>query len=72
MKNKAKKKKIKSPSFGELYVDLIKMRDNSPKQRKFNKLMIKPNKTAADMKLLAKLLSEGSKQFKAVKGKVKK
>ena len=54
MKKNTKKKKTKPPSFGELYVDVIKMRDDSPKQRKINKLMIKANKSSADMKLLGK------------------
>ena len=62
MKKKTKKKKIKSPSIGELYLDVIKRRDNSPKQRKINKLMMKPNATAADKKLLAELLTDGSKK----------
>ena len=66
MKKKRKKtKKLKSSGFGKLYFDVIKNRDNSPKQRKINKLMSKPNKTAVDMKLLGKLLTEGSKKWKA-------
>ena len=60
-KKKIKKKKTKPPSFGELYFDVIKNRDDTPKQRKFNKLMSKPNKKAADWKLLGKLLTEDSK-----------
>ena len=62
MKKKIKKEKTKSPSFGELYFDVIKNRDDTPKQRKFNKLMSKPNKTSAEMKLLGKLISEDSKK----------
>ena len=48
-------------SFGALYIDTIKDRDRSPKQEKINKLMMKPNATAADWKLLAKLLTDDGK-----------
>jgi hypothetical protein len=67
MIKKKKKKKATSSSFGELYVDVIKNRDNSPKQRKINKLMMKPNARKEDMKLLAELLTDGSKNL--AKGK---
>ena len=72
MKKKTKKKKTTSSSFGELYVDVIKNRDNSPQQRKINKLMMKPNATAADKKLLAKLLTDGSKKWEVGTIKIKK
>ena len=62
-KKTKKKKKATSSSFGRDYVDIIKNRDNSPKQRKINKLMMKPNATKEDMKLLAELLTDGSKNL---------
>ena len=72
MKKKTKKKKATSSSFGELYVDVIKNRDNSPQQRKINKLMMKPKATAADKKLLAELLTDGSKKWEVGTSKIKK
>ena len=62
-KTKTKKKKATSSSFGELYVDVIKNRDNSPKQRKINKLMMKSKLTATEKKELAALLTDGSKSL---------
>lgn len=62
-KTKTKKKKTTSSSFGELYVDVIKNRDNSPSQKKINKLMMKPNASTADRNLLAMMLADGSKQW---------
>ena len=61
-KTKTKKKKTTSSSFGELYVDVIKNRDNSPSQKKINKLMMKPNASTADRNL-AMMLADGSKQW---------
>jgi len=63
-KTKTKKKKATSSSFGELYVDVIKNRDNSPSQKKINKLMMKPNASNADRNFLAMMLADGSKQWK--------
>jgi len=63
-KKKTKKKKATSSSFGELYVDVIKNRDNSPSQKKINKLMMKPNASNADRNFLAMMLADGSKQWK--------
>ena len=63
-KAKTKKKKATSSSFGELYVDVIKNRDNSPSQKKINKLMMKPNASNADRNFLAMMLADGSKQWK--------
>ena len=65
-KTKTKKKKATSSSFGELYVDVIKNRDNSPKQRKINKLMMKPNASTADRNLLAMMLADAGKGFENV------
>ena len=62
LKKKKKKIKKKNNQFGFLvsYIfDVIKNRDEKPKQRKFNKLMSVSMK-AADWKLLGKLLTEDS------------
>ena len=68
-RKRKKKKKTKSPGFGQLYIDVIKDRDNSPKQKKINKMMLKPNKKAADWKLLGKLLTEDRKKRKTSNSK---
>tara|TARA_R100001369_G_C3263412_1_gene158612 strand:+ start:87 stop:722 length:636 start_codon:yes stop_codon:yes gene_type:complete len=62
-KKKTKKKKATSSSFGEMYVDQRLATDNSPKQRKINKLMMKSKLTAAEKKELAALLTDGSKSL---------
>ena len=71
-KKKTKKKKATSSSFGEMYVDQRLATDNSPKQRKINKLMMKPKLTAAEKKVLAALLTDGSKKWEVGTGKIKK
>jgi|TARA_R110000803_G_scaffold206773_1_gene274242 hypothetical protein len=60
-KKKIKKEKVTLSSFGRDYVDIIKNRDNLPKQKKINKLMMKPDATKADRKFLAMLLADAGK-----------